>query len=154
MRLTQFKTIKITLLFLCLSFSLFAQTGGKAKITGILKDAQTQETIPFATAVLTDKATKANVKLAQTDMNGAFTLPDLPAGTFTFKISFVGYQTMVRDNVVITPTSGTLNFGEIKMKTAAGNALKDVTVTAQKATMQLGIDKKVFSVDQSLVSEG
>ncbi|MGA9648365.1 TonB-dependent receptor domain-containing protein [Pedobacter sp.] len=154
MRLTQFKTIKITLLFLCLSFSLFAQTGGKAKITGVLKDAQTQETIPFATAVLTDKATKANVKLAQTDMNGAFTLPDLPAGTFTFKISFVGYQTMVRDNVVITPTSGTLNFGEIKMKTAAGNALKDVTVTAQKATMQLGIDKKVFSVDQSLVSEG
>lgn len=154
MRLIQSKTIKITLFFLCLSFNLFAQTGGKAKITGVLKDAQTQETIPFATAVLTDKATKANVKVAQTDINGAFTLPDLPAGTFTFKISFVGYQTMVRDNVVITATTGTLNFGEIKMKTAAGNALKDVTVTAQKATMQLGIDKKVFSVDQSLVSEG
>ena len=154
MRLTQFKTIKITLFFLCLSFSLFAQTGGKAKITGILKDAETQETIPFATAVLTDKATKASIKVAQTDMNGAFTLPDLPAGTFTFRISFVGYQTMVRDNVVINAATGTLNFGEIKMKTAAGNALKDVTVTAQKATMQLGIDKKVFSVDQSLVSEG
>lgn len=154
MRLLQSKTIKITTFLLFLSFGLFAQTGGKAKITGILKDAKTQETIPFATAVLINKETKANVKVAQTDMNGAFSMADLPTGTFTFKISFVGYQTMVRDNVAITAATGTLNFGEIKMNAAAGNVLKDVTVTAQKATMQMGIDKKVFSVDQSLVSEG
>jgi len=154
MRLLQSKTIKITTFLLCLSLGLFAQTGGKAKITGVLKDAKTQETIPFATAILINKETKANVKIAQTDMNGAFTMADLPTGTFTFKISFVGYQTMVRDNVTITAATGTLNFGEIKMNAAAGNVLKDVTVTAQKATMQMGIDKKVFSVDQSLVSEG
>ncbi|MBC6108939.1 TonB-dependent receptor domain-containing protein [Pedobacter fastidiosus] len=154
MRVLQSKTIQITLLFLSISFSLFAQTGGKAKITGILKDAKTQETIPFATAVLINKTTKANVKIAQTDLNGAFVMADLPAGAFTFKISFVGYQTMVRDNVVITATTGTLNFGEIKMNAAKGNILSEVTVTAQKATMQMGIDKKVFSVDQSLVSEG
>ncbi|GGI27643.1 outer membrane beta-barrel family protein [Pedobacter mendelii] len=154
MRLLQSKTIKITTFLLFLSFSLFAQTGGKAKITGVLKDAKTQETIPFATAVLINKETKANVKVAQTDINGAFVMADLPAGTFTFKISFVGYQTMVRDNVTITATTGTLSFGEIKMNTAAGNVLKDVTITAQKAAIQMGIDKKVFSVDQSLVSEG
>jgi outer membrane receptor protein involved in Fe transport len=154
MRLIQSKTIKITLFLLALTFNLFAQTGGKAKITGVLKDGKTQETIPFATAILINKETKANVKVAQTDINGAFTMADLPTGNFTFKISFVGYQTMVRDNVVITAATGTLNFGDIKMNGAAGNVLKDVTVTAQKATMQMGIDKKVFSVDQSLVSEG
>jgi outer membrane receptor protein involved in Fe transport len=154
MRLIQSKTIKITLFLLALTFNLFAQTGGKAKITGVLKDGKTQETIPFATAILINKETKANVKVAQTDINGAFTMADLPTGSFTFKISFVGYQTMVRDNVVITAATGTLNFGDIKMNGAAGNVLKDVTVTAQKATMQMGIDKKVFSVDQSLVSEG
>lgn len=154
MRLFQYKSIQITLIFLSLSFSLFAQTGSKAKITGVLKDAKTQETIPFATAVLINKTTKANAKIAQTDVNGAFVMPDLPAGTFTFKISFVGYQTMVRDNVVITATTGTLNFGDIKMNPAKGNILSEITVTAQKATMQMGIDKKIFSVDQSLVSEG
>lgn len=154
MRPIQSKTIKITLFFLAITFNLFAQTGGKAKITGVLKDGKTQETIPFATAILINKETKANVKIAQTDVNGTFTMADLPTGTFTFKISFVGYQTMVRDNVVITAATGTLNFGDIKMNGAAGNVLKDVTVTAQKAAMQMGIDKKVFSVDQSLVSEG
>jgi len=154
MNLLQSRTIQITLLFLSISFGLFAQTGGKSKITGVLKDAKTQETIPFASAVLIDKTTKANVKVAQTDLNGTFMMADVPVGTFTFKISFVGYQTMVRDNVVITPTTGTLNFGDIKMNTSKGNVLNEVTVTAQKATMQMGIDKKVFSVDQSLVSEG
>jgi len=154
MRLFKSKTIQITTFFLLLSFSLFAQTGSKAKISGVLKDAKTQETIPFATAVLINKETKANAKVAQTDINGAFTMTDLPVGTFTFKISFVGYQTMVRDNVTITAATGNLNFGEIKMNAAAGNILKDVTVTAQKSAIQMGIDKKVFSVDQSLVSEG
>lgn len=154
MRLLQARTIQITLIFLSLSYSLFAQTNSKAKITGVLRDAVTQETIPFSTAILIDKTTKANAKIAQTDINGAFTMNGLPIGTFTFKISFVGYQTMVRENVVITATTGTLNFGDIKMKPAKGNMLNEVTITAQKATMQMGIDKKVFSVDQSLVSEG
>lgn len=153
MKVFQSKIIKLTLLFAILTAQVFAQSG-KAKITGVLKDAQTNETIPFATAVLINKATKANAKVAQTDVNGAFTMTDVPAGTFTFKISFVGYQTMVRDNITITANSGTINFGEIKMNASKGNVLSEVTVTGQKAAMQMGIDKKVFSVDQSLVSEG
>jgi outer membrane receptor protein involved in Fe transport len=154
MRLFQYRTIQITLLLLTLSFSLFAQTGGKAKITGVLKDAKTQETIPFATAVLINKATAKNAKIVQTDVNGAFVMTDLPTGTFTFKISFVGYQTMVRDNVTITASTGTLNFGDIKMNAAKGNVLSEITVTGQKQGMQMGIDKKIFAVDQSVISEG
>ena len=154
MRLIHLRAIPLALLFLSLTFNLFAQSGGKAKITGVLKDAKTQETIPFATAVLIDKATAKNVKIAQTDLNGAFTMADLPNGNFTFKISFVGYQTMVRDNVAITTATGTLNFGDIKMNAAKGNILSEVTVTGQKQGMQMGIDKKIFSVDQSVISEG
>jgi len=154
MRLLQLRTLPIIILLLSLTFNLFAQTGGKAKITGVLKDAKTQETIPFATAVLIDKTTAKNVKIAQTDLNGAFVMADLPKGNFTFKISFVGYQTMVRDNVAITAATGTLNFGDIKMNAAKGNILSEVTVTGQKQGMQMGIDKKIFSVDQSVISEG
>src|SRR5690606_16868026 len=47
-----------------------------------------------------------------------------------------------------------INLGNIRMSGAGGMQLKEVNVTAQKNTMQLGIDKKVFSVDQSLVSQG
>ncbi|MGF1925444.1 MAG: TonB-dependent receptor domain-containing protein, partial [Bacteroidia bacterium] len=94
------------------------------------------------------------VKAIQSDADGSFILTGLPKGVFTFKASYVGLQTMVRDSVSISDAVKEVNFGEIKMKTAKGNMLNEVTITAPKATMQMGIDKKIFSVDQSLVSEG
>ncbi|WP_240755183.1 TonB-dependent receptor domain-containing protein [Pedobacter sp. SYP-B3415] len=133
---------------------MFAQQTGTGKLTGKAIDAQTNEPIPYATAQVINKATKANVRLAQTDLEGNFVLDKLPAGEFTFKLSYVGYQTMVRETVSLPAGAQAVNLGTIKMKMSQGNALKDVTITATRPQMQLGIDKKVFSVDQSLVSEG
>ncbi len=133
---------------------LFAQTTGVGKISGKIIDGQTNETIPFASAILLDKKTKVTVKIVQSDVDGNFILTNLPKGIFTFKASYVGYQTMVRDSVSISDAVKEVNFGSIKMKPAKGNLLNEVTVTAPKTTMQMGIDKKIFSVDQSLVSEG
>ncbi|RZL49700.1 MAG: TonB-dependent receptor [Pedobacter sp.] len=148
------KVLLLAVTFCLLTVKLFAQTTGEGKISGKIIDAQTNETIPFASAILLDRKTKATVKIVQTDVDGAFTMSNLPKGVFTFKASYVGFQTMVRDSVSISDVVKTVDFGSIKMKTAKGNLLNEVTVTAPKTTMQLGIDKKVFSVDQSLVSEG
>jgi outer membrane receptor protein involved in Fe transport len=137
-----------------ITVKLFAQTTGVGKISGKIIDAQTNETIPFASAILVDRKTRATIKVAQSDADGAFVIANLPKGVFTFKASYVGYQTMVRDSVAITDAVSEVHFGNIKMKTAKGNLLNEVTVSAPKTTMQMGIDKKVFSVDQSLVSEG
>ena len=133
---------------------IYAQTGNTGKISGKISDAQTNETIPFASALLLDRKTKANFKIVQSDIDGNFILSNLPNGVYIFKASYVGYQTMVRDSISITNSVKSVNLGNIKMKTGKGNILNEVTVTGQKPTLQLGIDKKVFSVDQSLVSEG
>ncbi|RYF09323.1 MAG: TonB-dependent receptor, partial [Flavobacteriales bacterium] len=133
---------------------IYAQTTGIGKITGTIVDGQTNETIPYASALVLDKKTKATVKMVQTDLEGKFTINNLPKGVYTFKASYVGFQTMVRDSVSISDAVKEINLGSIKMKTGKGNLLNEVTITAAKPTMQLGIDKKVFSVDQSLVSEG
>ncbi|TKC03344.1 TonB-dependent receptor domain-containing protein [Pedobacter cryotolerans] len=148
------KVLLFTLTFCIITVKISAQTTGEGKISGRILDAQTNETIPFASALLLDRKTKANIKIIQTDVNGAFTITNIPNGVYTFKASYVGFQTMVRDSVSISNTVKTVNFGDIKMRQAKGNILNEVTITAPKATMQLGIDKKIFSVDQSLVSEG
>lgn len=134
--------------------TLKAQTTGEGKITAKVVDDRSNETIPFASAIAINRKTKAVVKGIQADVNGNLLMSGLPNGVFTFKVSYVGYQTMVRDSVSISATQNTVNLGTVKMKPAKGTALKEVAITAQKSTMQLGIDKKVFSVDQSLVSEG
>lgn len=148
------KVLLLTLAICIVTVKLSAQTNNIGKITGKIIDAQTNETIPFASAMLIDKKTKNTIKLVQTDVDGLFAITNIPKGTFTFKASYVGYQTMVRDSVTISDAVKEISLGSIRMKTAKSNVLNEVTVTAPKTTMQLGIDKKVFSVDQSLVSEG
>lgn len=149
-----YKVLFLILVICTTTVKLNAQTTGDGKISAKVVDAQTNETIPFASAVILNKRTKAMVKSAQTDVNGNLVIAALPKGVFTFKISYVGYQTMVRDSVLISATNKEVNLGTIKMKPAKGTVLQEVAITAQKSTMQMGVDKKVFSVDQSLVSEG
>lgn len=149
-----YKVLFLTFAICTTTVKLNAQTTGEGKIIAKVVDAQTSETIPFATAVILDRKTKALVKGVQTDVNGNLSMAGLPKGVFTFKVSYVGYQTMVRDSVSISTIVKEINLGTIKMKTAKGTVLNEVAITAQKSTIQLGVDKKVFSVDQSLVSEG
>jgi len=147
--------VLLLVLFICITtVKINAQTTNDGKITAKVTDAQSNETIPFASAIVIDRKTKAVVKGIQADVNGNLAITGLPNGVFTFKVSYVGYQTMVRDSVSLSDVQKSINLGTVKMKPAKGTALKEVAITAQKSTMQLGIDKKVFSVDQSLVSEG
>ncbi|WP_432712408.1 TonB-dependent receptor domain-containing protein [Pedobacter sp.] len=148
-----YKVLLFTLIISTLTLNLRAQVAEQATIVAKIIDAQSNQTVPFATASILNRKTKAIVKVAQTDVNGNLRLTGIPAGVFTFKISYVGYQTMVRDSLSIS-TQKEINLGTIKMNPAKGTVLKEVQITAQKSTMQLGIDKKVFSVDQSLISEG
>lgn len=146
--------------YLLLIFTLFAvpisikaQTTSQTTLVAKVVDAQNNQTVPFATASILNRNTKAIIKVAQTDADGNLKMTGLSSGAYTFKISYVGYQTMVRDLITITNQTE-INLGTIKMSASKGTALNEVKITTQKSTMQLGIDKKVFSVDQSLVSEG
>ena len=138
------------LLFFSINTDLYAQN--KGQIIGTLKDVMTQQVMPFANAVVTKKGTDSLFKTTQTDVNGRFVLANLPTGLFTLKITFVGYEPLIRDSLVIT--DGLLNLGEITMKTSSANMLSEVTVTAKKSALQISDDKKVFAVNQSLVSVG
>jgi len=150
---------KFTFIILSISFfntfRLQAQTiTGTGKLIGKIVDVQNNETVPFASAVVLDRKTKSIIKTGQSDVNGALMLGGIPDGVFTVKISYVGYQTLTRDSVTVNKSHPLINLGTIKMRTSKGNVLSEVNITAQKSPMQLGIDKKVFSVEQSLVSEG
>lgn len=140
---------------ICLTVvGLHAQTTSAGKITARVIDTQTQETIPYASAVLQDRKTKTTVKQTQTSTSGNLVIENIPDGLFTLRIVYVGYETVIRDSISLSGSRKDINLGTIQMSSAKGMQLKEVNVTAQRNTMQLGIDKKVFSVDQSLVSQG
>ncbi len=156
MRLTMDKVLLLTISFCLATVKLSAQItpSGTGKITGKVVDAQTNETVPFASALLLDQSSKATLRVIESDIHGDFAITNIPNGRFTLKISYVGFQTITRDSLTISDRVKTIALGTLKMQMSTGNTLNEVTVTAPKTTMQMGIDKKIFSVEQSLVSEG
>jgi ferric enterobactin receptor len=152
MKLLKFKLVITMLMLSGISSNLYAQNNGK--ITGIVKDAQTHEAISFATVALINLATKANIQASQTDITGNFTLANLSSGTFILRFSYLGYNAVVKENITINQTGNVLNLGEIQMSSSPNKVLNEVTITAKKPTLQNKDGKKIFAVNQSLVSQG
>ncbi|WP_345950485.1 TonB-dependent receptor [Mucilaginibacter sp. PAMB04274] len=127
-----------------------APTGGT--VTGKLVDANTNQPLDFASVSVTHKGDKTT-KGIQTDLNGNFKLDGLKDGVYLFKATFVGYLTYAKDSILINASRKLVQLGNVKVRPAKG-VLKEVVVTAQRSQIKLSTDKKVFSVDQSLVSQG
>src|SRR6202012_5497382 len=145
------KTFVFVFIFSFISIlSANAQSG--TTVTGKLIDISNNQPLSFATVSLINKAdNKANSM--QTDMDGKFTFNGVSNGIYMFRANYVGYLTYNRDTIRITPKKPSINLGIIKLSASKG-VLKEVSITAQRSQIQLGVDKKSFSVDQSLVSQG
>lgn len=148
-----FKVLSRLFLFFVLSFitlHTYAQDAG-GTVAGRLVDATNGQALDFATVAVVNKADNKPVKSMQTDMQGNFKLSGIPNGVYLFRATFVGYISFAKDSLKIH--GNTVNLGTVKMRTSKG-VIKEVVVTAQRSQIQLSTDKKVFSVDQSLVSQG
>jgi ferric enterobactin receptor len=130
------------------SFDLHAQ----GRLTGRLLDKQAQP-IGFATVTMVDLYTRAAVKIGQTDSSGQFVVDEVPYGLFVCKISHAGYQSLIKDSIVLTRENNFVNLGDL-VAIRADDVLEEVTVSARTPTIRNSSDKKVFAVNQSLVSVG
>lgn len=120
---------------LCISFA-FAQSGS---ITGKIIDTETKESL-IGVTILVDGTNKGEI----TDLNGSFTIKNVPAGTQTIRIKYVGYEETIREVVV---TDGqTVSIGEVFMLTNA-IGLQEVEVFANM------VDDRKTPVAVSNISE-
>ncbi|WP_245957841.1 TonB-dependent receptor family protein [Niabella yanshanensis] len=119
-----------------------------------------------------DSASKTSKDILVTGMltaaNGDFRLENIPAmGRYKLVISGVGHKTHTRPFSFIDPKMmsggkpdmqaimGALDkdLGNIKLATDV-EVLSGVTVTASKPAVQLGIDRKIYNVENNLTSAG
>jgi ferric enterobactin receptor len=151
MKVLQLKIVAIGLIML---IAVRGYTQQRIKISGTVTDSITHGPIQFATVALLNQQTKAPVKGTQTDSVGHFVLENAPGGTFSLRITYVGYNNIFKENILINSATGDLNFGTLTMSTSKTSLLKEVAITAKKEGLQNADGKKVFSVNQSLVSKG
>jgi len=94
---------------------------GQATLKGKVVSASTDEPLIGASVLLagTNKGTV-------TDVDGMFSLKDVPSGAQTLEISYLGYQT--RTIQIDVPSSGMIDLGTIELE-EGGVGLKEVVVT-------------------------
>ncbi|MDB5119013.1 MAG: TonB-dependent receptor plug [Sphingobacteriales bacterium] len=121
-------------------------------VTGKVVDSKTGAPMDFASvALFNDKSVS---KTTATTLTGDFSFKDIPNGNYSIRIGFVGYTPFVKKSFSVNSPSGVFSLGTIMLVSSNAKVLKEVVVTGQKSTIQLGIDRKIFNVDQSMVSQG
>lgn len=137
-------------LLLIAPLSLFAQVSGT--IRGTIIEDETGDPLPFVTIALTPEGSNAPTAGCSTGEDGSFRMSNIKAGKYTLTASFVGYLDDSRD-VSITAGKSNIDLGTIHLKSDR-KLLKEVVVTEQRSQMSFEIDKRVFTVDQSIATTG
>ncbi|GAB3933493.1 outer membrane beta-barrel family protein [Mucilaginibacter myungsuensis] len=153
MKIYRFLNLLLVIILLSATNTFAQQPAGKGSVTGKLIDSANAQPLAFATVSLIKKSDNLAAKSIQTDMDGNFKLDNMPDGAYTLRATYVGYATVNKDGFTIDATKRVFAVGIIKMIVGKG-LLKEVAVTSQKSNIKLGIDRKTFAVDQSLVSQG
>ncbi|QIL75059.1 TonB-dependent receptor [Hymenobacter sp. HDW8] len=111
------------LLLLLATFPTLAQSTGV--LTGTVRDRKTQESLPGVTVIL--EGTNLG---AASDAEGRYRLTDIPVGSYNVRASIIGYDMLLRANVVITSGNASIINLELSSNT---QQLAEVEVVGSRA---------------------
>ena len=150
--------MKSITLFCALIFSItaFAQPNSNkdiknGSVSGRVIDAQLNEPLPYVNIVITDTAKKI-ITGGITNDDGTFEIKNIPEGTITVSIQFVGFKTIDK-NVTLGKGNYKLNLGDIKLEEES-TGLDEVTIVADVSTIQQKVDRKVITIGKDLQTAG
>ncbi len=141
------KKIIITITGCIISALSFAQD---ISLTGRILDENSKDPIGYANISL-EKDSKP-IKGTSSMEDGSFIFTHIPVGIYTLKVSFIGYGESSR-NISITGKNKDIKLGKIFLQEDS-KQLEDVEIVTQGSQVKFELDKKVFSVDQSIASSG
>ncbi|MCI7372327.1 TonB-dependent receptor domain-containing protein [Prevotella sp.] len=132
---------------------LCAYTGwAQGTVKGKILDRQKSEPLGFVNIKVTEQGSDKFVGGGITDAGGNFNVSGLKDGKYTLTLTFMGYKDVTRQ-FEITPTKRDVQFKLLYMAEDA-KQLNEVTVTGQRATMKLEVDRKSFDVGQLISNAG
>ncbi len=156
-----FKKFLILSLVLSLTPLLQAQKKGQGRqmpaigvLTGRVLDESSQKAVEYANITLIQTRDSTAVSGGISNSEGYFDLRDLPLGRFNLRFEFMGYETLIIDDIRLTPRGSVeKHLGDIFLQpaTLVGSS---VEVSGERPLMTQTIDKRIFNVEKSLSAEG
>ena len=150
------KQFKATLLFafLLTAYLSFAQAtpgapaGNTVKVTGQVIEQESKQPLEFANVIIqtTDNVTVAG---GLTDAAGKFNLAVAP-GSYNIKFDFISFKSITLTGKQITADT---NLGVTAMA-ADATILNAVEITAERSTVEIKLDKRVYTVGNDMMVKG
>ena len=125
----------------------------QGSVKGHVLDKKSDESLEFVNvAVYQQGDTSKILKGAITDEGGNFRIGELANGRYELVLSYIGYKNL-RRNFTISNQHREENFSLLYMAEDT-RMLKEVTVTGQRASVKLEVDRKTFDVSQEIANAG
>ena len=143
----------VLLVFLFTSFYNYAQQAppgkNKVKVTGKVFEKVSKQPLEYATISLMAQNDTKVVAGGITNPKGEFEVAVAP-GTYDIKVEFISFKaTEIKGKNI----SGDTNLGVVNLSEDAAQ-LNEVVVRAEKSTVEIKLDKKVYSVGQDMMVKG
>lgn len=128
----------------------FAQ--GNGRIIGVVMDEKSKQPVEFATVTLTDTEGKT-VNGTIADAKGKFEIAKIANGTYTVTISFIGYETITKSNLVLDGKRAEINLGTVSISEEA-TQLGEVVVEAKKDLVEERVDRTIYNAENDATTRG
>ena len=134
------KFLVMLVLILCLSYATFSQNI-TATLTGTVTDSS-GAAVAGASVTVHNNGTNTDVSTTKTDQSGAYTVPDLPVGTYTVTVNASGFKNFVANNVVLhvgdhRTLDATMEVGQVSQQVvvSASEVPVETSSAAQSSTI-------------------
>jgi len=141
----------LSLLFFISSKS-FAQQPETAKVNGKVVDSLNAAPLGYASVRVYSNENSKLINGSLTTETGEFSIV-LSPGSYYAEIEFMGYRKYKSRLFTISNQKPVFALGTIRLGTSS-NTLNEVVVQAEKSSMQLSLDKKIFNVGKDLANAG
>ncbi len=121
------------------------------EIKGKVVDITDNQSIEFATVMLSDRSTRKLIAGVTTDLEGYFHFKTEKTNDTYIEVRFIGYQTLTIDELTIK--DGIVDLGSIPIL-PDNKVMDEVVVRAERSQTEFKLDKRVFNVGKDLSSTG
>jgi outer membrane receptor protein involved in Fe transport len=139
------------LILIFFSINLIAQNKN-GSVYGIVVELGTDNPIPFVNVLLLKTSDSSVVYAAATNKSGRFDFINVTDGDYLIKFSCIGFHELIKPGIKIGNGGRKLNMGTNEMISAITD-LDEVVVTSKKETFNNSVDRKVYNVEQDIMSK-
>ena len=125
----------------------------KGSIAGKISDEGSNVALQYATVALYTVSDSSLVNGTITNEEGAFSIENIPSGTYYLVAEYLGYEKQVLDDIRIDEEELVVEFNNIQLKERSTD-IGEVAVVGQKRNMIIKADKKVLNIDKNLSAKG